>query len=224
MRRAVVILGLVFMPGGPLVAQWTGMPAWNDPAGGTGVVIAADWGMPNDAAGNGDAYGARASLGLGAVSVTAGVGSYKPSGFTDATTTWGGQVAFRLIGGSLTPIAVNLQVGAGTSSSIASGTATAAYPQITTIVGAVGIAVPLPTPGISIEGFFSPGMRHREVTERGSGLPDISETKFGYTVGGNIGFGAFGIHLAYDHQETSSGSTGVFGLGMHLAFRPPLGL
>ncbi|HUL02601.1 MAG TPA: hypothetical protein VLV16_05150 [Gemmatimonadales bacterium] len=222
MRRAVVIVGLVFLPGATLAAQWTGMPAWNDPAGGTGVVIAADWGMPNDAAGNGDAYGARASLGLGSMTLTAGGGSYKPSGYTDATTTWGGQVAFRLIGGSLTPIAVNLQLGAGTSSSITSGTGT--YPQITTIVGAVGIAVPLPTPGIHLEGFFSPGMRHRELTERGGGLPDFSETKFGYTVGGNIGFGLFGVHVAYDHQDTSSGSIGTFGLGMHLAFRPSLGL
>jgi len=222
MRRAVVFLGLVFLPGATLAAQWTGMPAWNDPAGGTGVTLAADWGMPNSDAGNGDAYGARATLGLGTLSLTAGVGSYKPSGYTDATTTWGGQVAFRLIGGSLTPIAVNLQVGAGTSNSVASGTGT--YPQVTTIVGAVGLAVPLPTPGISIEGFFSPGIRHRELTEQGAGIADVSETKFGYTVGGNIGFGALGIHIAYDHQTTSAGSNGVFGLGMHLALRPSMGL
>jgi len=222
MRRAVVILVLALVPGATLAAQWTGMPAWNDPTGGTGITVAADWGMPNADAGNGDAYGGRATLGLGTLTLTAGVASYKPAGYNSATTTYGGQAAFRLIGGSLSPVALNLQVGAGTSAALTSGTMT--YPHVTTIVGAVGISLPLPTPGVSIEGFFSPGVRYREFSERGSGLADYNYTKFGYTVGGRIGFGVFGIHLAYDYQKTDTGSEGVFGLGMHLAFRPSMGI
>jgi len=219
MKRAVVFfLVLAFVPAATLAAQWTGMPVWNDPTGGTGIVLAADWGMPNADAGNGDAYGGRVSLGLGTVTLTGGVASYKPDGYNDATTTYGGQLAFRLIGGSLSPVAVNLQVGAGTSGAITSGTTP--YPHVTTVIGAMGISVPLPTPGVSIEGFFSPGARYHEFTDRGSGLPNTSTTKFGYSVGGNLGFGTLGIHLVYDYEKTDAGSNGIFGLGLHFALRP----
>src|SRR5438876_8317810 len=110
--RAVLTLGLAACLATPAAAQWLGMPVWNNPKGGTGVTISGDYGKPNNASGGGNAFGARASLGLVNLNVTAGIASYKPSGASSSYTAVGGDVAFRVIGGSLIPLSVNLQGGA----------------------------------------------------------------------------------------------------------------
>jgi len=145
-------------------------------------------GRPDSSYGKGNAFGARAALGLGTLTLTTGVASYKPDGVSGRTTSVGGVADFRVIGGSLLPIALNLQVGAGTSAKITSGTT---YPKVTTVIGAVGLSIPLPTPGISVEPYFSPGIRYRKL-EPVTG-PSTSATKFGYTLGANIGFGMLGF-------------------------------
>src|SRR5437879_4027680 len=154
-RSAFVVTVCAVLVAAPAAAQWTGMPVWNDPKGGTGITISGDYGKPNDDYRGGHAWGGRAALGVGTVTLTAGVGTYKPEGSSDATTTVGGQAAFRVIGGSLLPFAVNLQAGAGTSTKITSSS----YPKRTSVTGAVGMSVLLPTPGVSIEPSFSPGIR-----------------------------------------------------------------
>src|SRR5947207_1589673 len=113
MKRVVLAVGLAASVAAPAAAQWTGMPVWNSPKGGTGITISGDWGRPDSAAGKGNAFGARAALGIGTVTLTAGVASYKPEGSSSQTAAVGGQVDFRVIGGSLLPIAVNAQLGAG---------------------------------------------------------------------------------------------------------------
>src|SRR5256886_4877805 len=143
MKRVVLAVGLAASVAAPAAAQWTGMPVWNSPKGGTGITISGDWGRPDSAAGKGNAFGARAALGIGTVTLTAGVASYKPEGSSSQTAAVGGQVDFRVIGGSLLAIAVNAQLVAGTSAKI--GTS---YPKTTTVTAAVGFSLPLPTPGI----------------------------------------------------------------------------
>src|SRR6266446_10725671 len=100
------------------VAQWAGMPVWNNPKGGTGVTIDGDLGLPNSNGGKGTAFGARATLGIANISLTAGLSSWKPSGAASSTTSVGGTAQFKVIGGSLIPVAVNFQLGAGTSSAV----------------------------------------------------------------------------------------------------------
>src|SRR2546422_3580860 len=112
-RSALVVTVCAVLVVPPAAAQWTGMPVWNDPKGGTGITISGDYGKPNDNYGGGNAWGGRAALGVGTVTLTAGVATYKPEGSSDATTAVGGQAAFRVIGGSLVPLAVNLQAGGG---------------------------------------------------------------------------------------------------------------
>ena len=156
LMRAVLTIGVMVLLATPAAAQWLGEPVWNSPKGGTGVTISGDYGKPNDAYGAGNAWGGRASLGVGTLTLTAGVSSYKSDSIgPDRITTWGGNAAFRLIGGSLLPFAVNLQAGAARTSAIELGRAE------TFVTGAVGFSVPLPTPGISIEPYFSPGIRYR---------------------------------------------------------------
>src|SRR5204863_130262 len=117
------------------------------------------YGAPSDSSGGGNAFGGRASLGLGTITLTAGVASWKAANQNARATSYGGTAAFRLIGGSLIPVSVNLQLGAAHNAQNTSGLDTVR--ASTTVLGTVGLSVPLPTPGISIEPFFSPGIRSR---------------------------------------------------------------
>lgn len=230
MKRAVLTLGLAALLTVPAAAQWTGMPVWNSPKGGTGLTIYGDYGVVGTAtdstaltALHGNAFGARASLGLGTLTLTAGVASFKSDSLNDRTTTYGGQVDMRLIGGSLLPVAVNLQGGVAGSGKVTSGGPTN-LPALTRVTGAVGISVPLPTPGVSIEPYFSPGIRFTHRSDATTGT-STNQTKFGFTVGANLGFSAlFGIHAAYDYEKTDTGNLATFGVGGHLSFHLPLGM
>ncbi|HYT04846.1 MAG TPA: hypothetical protein VEM13_08210 [Gemmatimonadales bacterium] len=213
MKRAVVILGWAALVTAPASAQWLGEPVWTSPKGGTGLTISADYGRPNTDYGKGNTWGGRASLGLGTLTVTAGVASWKPDGATESFTSFGGNVEMRLIGGSLLPVAVNLQVGAARTDSAN------ATPALTSVTGAAGISVPLPTPGFSIEPFFAPGIRYRSYSNAGN------STEFGYVIGANLGFGLLGVHLAYDNEKRKNlPSAGVFGVGAHVGIKLPLGM
>ncbi len=183
MKRAMLTLGLAAVVATPTAAQWLGEPVWNSPKGGTGVTISGDYAKPNSDYGKGNTWGGRASA------------------------------AFRLIGGSLLPFSVNLQVGAARTDSANS------TPAQTAVTGAVGFSVPLPTPGISIEPYFSPGIRYRSVSGGGN------STEFGYVFGANLSFGLVGVHLAYDNERLKiGGSRRVFGVGAHLDLHLPLGM
>ena len=213
MKRTVFFFALTALLATPAVAQWLGEPVWNSPSGGTGVTISGDYAHPNEGYGKGNTWGGRASLGLSTITLTAGVASWKPAGATQSLTSVGGNVAFRLIGGSLLPVAINLQLGGASTSS--SGVAAKA----TTVIGAAGISVPLPTPGFTIEPYFSPGIRYRN---SGGGT---NTTNFGYVFGANLGFGLVGIHLAYDHEhQSNTPGTSVFGVGAHLNLHLPVGM
>src|SRR2546430_6566994 len=155
---------------------------------GTGVTISGDYAHPNADYGKGNTWGGRASLGIGTLTLTAGVASWKPDLATESFTSIGGNAAFRLIGGSLLPFSLNLQVGAARTDSANS------TPAQTAVTGAMGFSVPLPTPGISIEPYFSPGLRYRK-----SG--SANTTQFGYVFGANLSFGLVGLHLAYDNER-----------------------
>lgn len=219
--RAVVLLGMTVLMVTPAAAQWLGMPAWNSPKLGTGVTFYGDYGAPNDSAGKGNAFGGRASLGIGTITLTAGVASWKPGGQNARATSYGGTAAFRLIGGSLIPVSVNLQLGAAHSAAVTSGTQT--FPGQTNVMGAVGLSVPLPTPGISIEPFFSPGIRYHKFSNVPTGVKD-HQTNFGWVIGGNLSFGLIGIHVAYDSEKFDNGTHGVLGVGADVGLRLPMGL
>ena len=228
MKRMVSIVGAVMVLAAPAAAQWLGMPAWNSAKGGTGVTFYGDYGAPNDSAGKGHAFGGRAALGVGTITLTAGVASWKPEGQNARATSYGATAAFRLIGGSLTPVSVNLQVGAGHNARGTSGADT--VPASTTVLGAVGFSVPLPTPGISIEPYFSPGIRYHKWSDLPVGAKD-HQTKFGWVIGGNFSFGMVGIHVAYDSEKFDNGTPGVrggthgvLGVGADVGLRLPMGL
>jgi hypothetical protein len=227
MKRMLSIMGTVMGLATPAAAQWAGMPAWNSPKSGTGVTFYGDYGAPNDSAGKGHAFGGRAALGIGTITLTAGVASWKPEGQNARATSYGGTAAFRLIGGSLIPISVNLELGAAHNAMGTSGADTVG--ASTTVLGAVGFSVPLPTPGISIEPYFSPGIRYHKYSDVAVGTKD-NQTNFGWVIGGNFSFGLVGIHVAYDSEKfgtggpVRSGTHGVLGVGADVGLRLPMGL
>src|SRR3989441_11817474 len=104
MKGATLTLGLMALLVTPAVAQWLGEPVWNSPSGGTGVTISGDYAHPNADYGKGNTWGGRASLGIGTITLTAGVASWKPDLATESFTSIGGNAGFRPVGGSLPPV------------------------------------------------------------------------------------------------------------------------
>lgn len=214
MKRILTVVALAAIAATPAAAQLAGMPVWNSPKGGTGVTISGDYGSVNDEGGGGNAFGARASLGLANLTLSAGVASLSPD-VGDKVTSFGATAGFRVIGGSLLPIAINLQAGVGRSGEIETPTDTSAT---TTLTGSVGLAVSVPTPGLSIEPYLSVGIRSNN-------FAGSTDSNFGWTLGANANFGMFGLHVAYDSENLGGGETkGILGIGAHVALRVPMGM
>jgi hypothetical protein len=212
MKRVLLVVLAGVGLSGPASAQWLGMPVWNSPKGGTGITISGDYGKPNADWGKGNAFGARATLGLGSLSATLGFASWNPAGTIPTAKSVGGNATFRVIGGSLLPININLLVGG------ARATATG-VPGTTTIVAGGGASLTLPTPGVSLEPYVS--LANRWHSASGS-----TNSNFGWTIGANLGFGGvMGAHIAYDSESLGGGSTGgILGVGLHLSLKVPLGM
>ena len=214
MKRMLAGIAAAAFTVAPLAAQQLGMPNWSSPKGGTGITLNGDLAMPNTNLGKGTAFGARGSLGLANITLTAGIASWKPKGATESFTSVGGQAAFRVIGGSLIPVALNLQIGAARKGAANGDSAT------TRLTAGAGVAVSVPTPGISIEPYLS-------ITNRWYKKSGISGTNsnLGWTLGANANFGMLCVHLAYDSENIAPGVTvGTFGLGAHVALKAPIGM
>src|SRR5256886_14059604 len=89
-RSALIVAVSAVLVAAPAAAQWTGMPVWNDPKGGTGITISGDYGKPNDDYRGGHAWGGRAALGVGTVTLTAGGGARNAGGARAGRGTGGG--------------------------------------------------------------------------------------------------------------------------------------
>jgi len=215
MKRVLLVALAVVGASTQASAQFAGMPVWNSPKGGTGVTISGDYGKPNSTWGSGNAFGARGSLGLGNLTGTIGFASWSRSGLP-AIKSVGGDAAFRVIGGSLLPINVNLLLGAARST--ASG-----VPSQTTLVAGGGLSITLPTPGVSLEPYVSLGERWHHFSSAPL-TSSFTNSDFGWTIGANLGFGGvLGAHLAYDSEKLGGGSTGgIFGIGLHASLKAPI--
>ena len=212
MKRALLVALAVGGAATPVSAQFSGMPVWNSPKGGTGITISGDYGKPNSDAGKGNAFGARGTVGLGSLSVTAGFASWNRPDTFPTLKSFGGDATFRVIGGSLLPININLLVGG------ARATATG-RPGTTTIVAGGGASLTLPTPGVSLEPYIS-------LANRWHSTSGNTNSNFGWTIGANLGFGGvMGAHIAYDSETLGGGRTsGILGVGLNLSLKVPLGM
>ena len=214
MKRVLTVLAAAAFAVSPLAAQSLGMPNWSNPKGGTGVTISGDLAMPNADLGKGTAFGARGSVGLGTITLTAGVASWKPKGLSESYTSLGGQGSFRVIGGSLIPVSLALQAG------VARVGAANGDPSLTRFGLGGAVSVNVPTPGLSIEPYLAVNNRWYKF----SGLSG-TESNIGWTLGANVGLGMLGLHLAYDSENFGGGTTGgIIGIGAHFSLKAPIGM
>jgi hypothetical protein len=211
MKRVTLVVGLLAIAAAPAAAQLAGLPVWNSPKGGSGITISLDYGSPNDDAGGGNAFGARGTLGIANLAITAGLSTYTADGAADAATSLGGNATFRVIGGSLLPVAINLQVGG-------SRTTATGFPDVTGIIAGGGISAAIPTPGVSVEPYLS--VTNRWVNSGGG----ANDSNIGWTLGANVGMGMFGFHVAYDSQKVGTQTAGIIGIGAHVSLKAPIGL
>ena len=214
MKRMLTVFAAAAFTAAPLAAQSLGMPNWSSPKGGTGVTISGDLAMPNSDLGKGTAFGARGTLGLANISLTAGIASWKPKGAPDSFTSFSGKASFRVIGGSLIPLSISLDAQAA---HVGAANGDSALTRIG-LGGAVSVNVP--TPGLSIEPYLA-------VNNRWYKFSGVSGTNsnIGWTLGANVGLGMIGLHLAYDSEDFGGGTKGgIFGVGAHIALKAPIGL
>ena len=214
MKRILAVLAAAVFAGSTLAAQSLGMPNWSNPKGGTGITLSGDVGLPNEDLGKGTAYGARGSFGFGTLTLTAAFASWKPSSASESYSSIGGQGAFRVIGGSLIPVALSLQLD-GARVGAANGDS-----ALTRVGLGAAVGVSVPTPGLSIDPYLA-------VSNRWYKFDGVSSTEsnVGWTLGANVGFGMWGLHLAYDSENYGSGTTGgIFGIGAHFSLKAPVGM
>ena len=213
MKRILTVLAAAAFAVSPLAAQSLGMPNWSNPKGGTGITISGDVGLPNEDLGKGTAYGARGSFGFGTITLTAGIASWKPSGASDSYSSFGGQGAFRVIGGSLMPVALSLQLDVAR---VGKANGDSALTRAG-LGGALGVSVP--TPGLSIEPYVAVSNRWYKYSGASS-----TDSNVGWTIGANVGFGMWGLHLAYDSESNGGTTGGIFGVGAHFSLKAPVGM
>lgn len=212
-------------------AQLNSMPVFVSPKGGTGLTLAVDYGRGmNDASGQNTAFAARATIGLTALTVGAGVGTVNPRvSFTDRDweLQYMGNAALRVFGGPLVPVAINLHAGLGF---LEREVGTGVDRRIYNVPVGIGAALNVPTPGFSVEPWVAPRF---QVTRYEQGGDSDHQTGFGFSAGVNVGFAnGLGIHGALDWTDLSAASLvspddiasvspAVLGLGLQYGFRLP---
>jgi len=195
-------------------AQLAGIPVYFNPRGGTGVGVAANLGFPDNNAGGGTAYGVAASIGAGPATLTGMVGAWKGTNFGSAQTSFGADVAYKVFGGGLLPVAVGVQAGYGSiKNPLASAT-------ISTIP--VGIGISFDPPLFPLKPWIAP----RVEFQSGGG---VSTSSFRVSAGVNFNLLlGLGVHAAVDWGKLPSKlnpatpSALIFGVGAHFNFHVPM--
>ncbi len=220
----MVTAGLLLVAG-PARAQLEGIPVYFSPKGGTGFTLAGDVGRGiNDDSGKNTALAARATLGISAVSLSAGIGTLMLDNADDQIT-YAGSLAIRLVGGALLPIAVSLQGGVGfVSSELGAFSAD----RLTIPIG-VGFGLNIPSTAFLFEPWIAPRVQISRLTAN-----DESETQatLGLSAGVTLGFAmGLALHAAIDWANLDSSTfTGftipssnpaTLGVGLSYTFRLP---
>lgn len=219
MHRVLIgaIAAATLVGGVPASAQVRGIPVDNSGVA-RGVGVYADIGFPNDEAGGGRAYALTGKAGLGVLGFTGTLASYDPEG-ADASVAVGATINYRIFGGPLVPLAVNLQGGIGYYAPDTGSPFDFADTDLHFPVG-VGFALTIPNPVLAIRPWLAP--RLDITTRKIEGGDTNTDTEFGLSGGIELNtLSGFGLHASYDAVFAEGGTPGVFGIGAHYAFRVP---
>lgn len=212
--RARCLLAIaLLLPTATLAAQSvTGLPVLNSRIA-TGVTLAGEVGFPDGDYGDGTAYGARASLGLGALGFSAVLSTWEPEvAGADSRFAYGGALNYKLLGGPLTPLSITLQAGAETAED-------AGVRQVHVPVG-IGVALTIPNPTLAIRPWLAPRL---DVVDVSGGASDDSESNFAISGGIEFGLiGGLGFGVAYDRVFAGDGDNpSVWSAGLNYTFKVP---
>ena len=231
-RGVVLVAGLLLLGTASSAAgQLNSMPVFVSPKGGTGVTLALSYGrgLNGDSQKN-TAFAARATLGLSAISIGAGIGTYNPRVGTTGRETevqYMGHAAIRLLGGAFLPVAVNVHGGVGFYKQ---DTGIGVLRRTLNVPVGLGLALNLPASAFSIEPWVAPRVNVVRVDQQNS---DDIQMGFGASAGINIGFAnGLGAFAAYDWSDLGAASLfnpndvlatqpSVFGIGLSHSFRLP---
>ena len=213
-RILLAVLVASLLAAGSAAAQVLGVPVYNRGVS-SGIGIQADVAFPNQDYGKGTAFAGTGSVGLGPLGLTAIIGSYKPKGGV-STTSVGGTVNFKVFGGPLVPLTVNLQAGAGYFKEKLTDIKHLRIP-----VG-VGFALKIPSPAVSLKPWIAP----RVEFDRTSGglLPTDTQTNFAFSAGLDLDLlSGLGFQAAYDWTRVKNSSLrpSTIALGAHYQFKLP---
>ena len=217
MRRTATTAFAALVLAAPASAQVGGLPVFNSGVN-SGISLNVDYGKPNADAGKGRTWAFSGGVALGPIGVTATYAATKPEGALDATDWLGATANLKLFGGPLIPVSVNGQVGLGYSQQDGAGPGGTDLKMVNIPVG-IGIALNVPTPGLSIKPWIAPRMQYM----RTSGGIDDSQTKFGISAGVNLGIvGGINARVAYDYLKLDATKPGSFSVGVGYNFNVPV--
>lgn len=205
-RRAVALVAALVLPAAGLVAQVAGLPVVNNGYV-SGMSVAADVGLPNDAAGGGSALGGHVTFGAGMIGLTASVSRHDPD-VGESVWASGGAATVRLFGGPLVPFRVTAQAGAAVWDP---GPQT----RVLHVPLSLGLTATIPNPAFAIRPWLAPRFDIARTTVNGVGE---SSTEFGISGGIELGFlNGLRLRAAYD-RLFGSGDPAILAFGLGYAF------
>ncbi len=222
MKRLIVVATILALGtvAGPrqVQAQLPGIPVYNMPVP-SGFTLAADVGFPSNSTGLGTSFAATGALGAGPFGFSASVGGTKVESPADKTEiTIGGTANWKLFGGPLIPLAVNLQVGG--SYWTVEGTPSIAKKKNIHVPAGVSVVLTIPTPGLAIKPWIAPRVDYSRVEPEGGSA--VSSTDFAWSAGIDLGFlSGLGIHAAYDWLRRDGTTFSTIGVGGSYSLKTP---
>jgi opacity protein-like surface antigen len=207
LHRALLAVGIVVCATTPASSQVLGLPVVNNGAA-TGINVGADIGFANsEYYGGGTAIGARASVGIGFIGVSAMISRFAPKS-GDAIVAPGAAVTMRLLGGPLVPFRITMQAGA---SKWDDGTA-----SITHVPISIGLSATIPNPAFAIKPWIAPRV---DYTHNSNGsIISGSDVRFGISGGVDLALlSGITIRAAYDRVNVDALHPSIFSLGLGFA-------
>jgi len=215
MKRLIIVVAAValavFVGAGSARAQLPGIPVYNTPVS-SGFTIAADIGFPNDATGLGTSYAITGAFGTGLFGFTGSIGGTKVEAINKTQVTVGGTANWKIFGGPLIPLAVNLQAG------VAYWEGALDSKNLHVPVG-VSAMLTIPTPGMAIKPWIAPRVDFSQVKVGGV---TSDQTEFAISLGLDLAFlSGLGVRAAYDWVRVEGTTLSTVGVGLNYALKTP---
>ena len=213
MKRSIFIAACaalaVFAGARTVRAQLPGIPVYNTvvPAG---FGIAADVGFPSSSTGLGTSYAIMGAFGTGVFGFTGSIGGTKVEVTDKTQVTVGGTASWKVFGGPLIPLAVNLQAG------VAYWEGAVDSKNLHVPVG-VSAILTIPTPGMAIKPWIAPRVDFSQ-TKVGDVTSD--QTEFAFSIGLDLAFlNGLGARAAYDWMKSEGSTLSTIGVGLNYSFK-----